>query len=77
MLRDLDLDDREVETFLKAAVTPREELVYRLAHRDSCPRLRSSWPFRQRLRDLMIGVQHSEVSSVLAEAADLERSLRR
>jgi hypothetical protein len=39
MLGDIELDDREVENFLKAATCPREELVYRLALRDLCPRL--------------------------------------
>jgi hypothetical protein len=77
MLRDIELDDREVEAFLQAAVAPREELVYRLALRDLCPRLRNDWHFRQRLHDLMIGVQHSEISSVLAEAADIEDAFRR
>jgi hypothetical protein len=76
MLRDIELDDREVENFLRAATTPRDELIYRLALRDLCPRLRSDWHFRQRLQELLTGVPLYEVSAVLAAADELERSLR-
>jgi hypothetical protein len=76
MLRDIELDDREVENFLRAATTPREELIYRLALRGVCRRLRVNYDFRQRLQELLTGVPLYEVSAVLAAADDLERSLR-
>jgi hypothetical protein len=76
-LRDIDLDDCDVERLLQAATSLREELIYRLALRRLCKRLRRDLRFGQRVAELLNDVPRYVVREVLAEAAVLERELRR
>jgi hypothetical protein len=75
MPRYVEIDNREVERFLRTATSPKEELVYRLVLRDLSPRLRTDYNFRQRVNELLKTVPHSEVATLLADAARLEAEL--
>jgi hypothetical protein len=73
MPRYVEIDDREVERFLRTETSPKEELVYRLVLHDLSPRLHVDYNFRQRTQ-LKI-VPHTGVAAVLADAARLEAEL--
>ena len=76
MPRDTNLDEREVEPFLRGASSPREELVYRLALKSISPGL-ADYRFRQRLDELSRLVEPAEIGQIPAEAAQLEAKLAR
>jgi hypothetical protein len=75
MPRAIELDPGEVERFLKLAITPRQELVCRLALRSLSPRLYSDFQFRQRVQELLRAVPDADISAVLGDAARLEAQL--
>jgi hypothetical protein len=68
-----ELDPREVEEFIRP-LPARQQLVYRLAVRDLCPRCRGDRTFNTRT-DALVDQYRKELPAVLKEADKLSEDL--
>jgi len=69
----IDLDPREIDAFV-CGMSPRQELVHRLAVRDVCDRCRGDRLFMKRT-DALIFEFRKNLSAVLREANQLSAEL--